>query len=186
MAEKPLGALDPYAPIYFLKQHFRCISFDENEFIMDFSMEPGGFVPSHYHKYMSERFEITGGEGEFIIGGKKQVPAVGDIIFVEKGIPHSLRTISTIPLTCKVRYSPSSDTDKMFAIFAALSQEGYQGIKLMLKAEYLCRRAGIKEFSRSKGVMNWIEKMIMILLIPIGTLKGWNKWLQQHNWGNSA
>ena len=162
-------------PFAFMKQEFRCRKYDENRFELDFSMEPKGFVPSHLHPHMDELFVITGGQGEFVVDGKKITAKVGDQILVKKGIPHSLKTVSHEPLTCVVTYTPCSDTHKMFAIFAGLTQDGHSGNSLMMKGEYLCRKAGLETFAQSPGALGVVEAAVMGVMTFIGNLSGWAK-----------
>lgn len=164
-----------YQPFSFMKQTFTCVSYDECSFVMEWTMEPKGFVPTHYHEFMDEHFDVVSGEGEFVIDGEKRIARSGDRLSVAKGIKHSIRTASTSPLVCRVEYSPCSDTHKMFAIFGGLQHDGEKGITFLMKAEYICRRAGLERFSTSPGMMGAIETGMMGLVKPIASLRRWHQ-----------
>ena len=165
---------DTFEEICFMKQTFQCISYDEGAFVMDWKMEPKGFVPTHYHLHMDEHFLVTAGEARFMVNGTEVIAKKGDELMIPKGVPHSIRTISSDPLACRVIYSPCSDTHKMFAIFGGLKREGMSGMKYLLKAEYIARHLGLAPFSTSPGAMGMLERSIHALLQPVARIRGWN------------
>jgi len=167
-------------PFTLMKQTFQCQRFDTDSFELDFSMVAKGFVPAHYHPHMDELFEITGGQGEFMVDGVKTIANPGDKIMVKKGVVHALKTLSIEPMTCRVIYSPCSDTHKMFAIFGGLANDGVSGVKLPLKGEYLCRRAGLEAFSKPPGFAAVIENAVMSVIMVIGKLRNWDRLLHKY------
>ena len=81
-----------YEPFSFEKQTFKCISYNETEFIMDWTMEPGGKVPTHTHEFSDEYFFITRGNVKFTVNGVT--------IFKKAGFIKTERVIMDGSLTC--------------------------------------------------------------------------------------
>lgn len=167
-------------PVSFMRQTFQCIQYSHDAYELSFTMEEKGFVPAHYHPFMDELFEITGGQGEFIVDGVKTSAKPGDTILVKRGVVHSLKTSSQGPMTCRVVYSPCSDTHKMFAILGGLKLDGNKGSALIFKGEYLNRKAKLETFSKSAGAMGAIENAIMSLVMLYGNLRGWHRLLPKY------
>lgn len=65
---------------------FRCISSDEKAFVMEWTVQPHGYVPfEHIHLNQDEIFEIQEGEMNVLIDGKEYIGRAGDTIVVPKG-----------------------------------------------------------------------------------------------------
>jgi quercetin dioxygenase-like cupin family protein len=82
---------DIFRPLKIGKEVFHPTSFDENSFVMNWTMEAGGAVPQHVHKYMDEHFTITKGEILFTVNGKKIIKKEGEELFIPKGTAHSIK-----------------------------------------------------------------------------------------------
>jgi quercetin dioxygenase-like cupin family protein len=70
-------SINIFRPIRLGKEVFHPKSYDENSFVMDWSIESGGKVPSHAHMHANEHFRITSGEITFVLNGEKTIEEVG-------------------------------------------------------------------------------------------------------------
>lgn len=59
--------------------------------ITDGIIEPGGFVPKHYHKWEDQTFHIIEGELEVVIGEERRKVNKGDTIHCPRGIAHFMK-----------------------------------------------------------------------------------------------
>jgi hypothetical protein len=53
-------------------------------------------------------------------------------------------------------------------------------VKLPLKGEYLCRRAGLEPFSKPPGFAAVIENAVMSVIMVIGKLRNWDRLLHKY------
>lgn len=57
--------------------------------VFAFSVEPKGKLPvTHYHPNQTETFEITSGIFNFTLGKETKQLKAGDLLTIEKGVPH--------------------------------------------------------------------------------------------------
>ncbi|WP_412986209.1 cupin domain-containing protein [Pontimicrobium sp. IMCC45349] len=61
--------------------------------ISDGLIEPGGFVPDHYHKWEDQTFHIQQGTLEAKIGDEIMIVEAGDAIHCPKGVSHYMKNI---------------------------------------------------------------------------------------------
>jgi len=61
--------------------------------ISDCLIEPGGFVPDHYHKWEDQTFHIQQGTLEAKIGDEIMIVEAGDAIHCPKGVSHYMKNI---------------------------------------------------------------------------------------------
>jgi quercetin dioxygenase-like cupin family protein len=61
--------------------------------ISDGVLEPGGFVPDHYHKWEDQTFHIIEGELEAKIGDTFYQIGIGDSIHCPRGTSHFMKNI---------------------------------------------------------------------------------------------
>ena len=162
-----------FRPISFGKEVFYPKSFDENSFIMDWTMEAGGMVPPHLHKYSDEYFTVTKGEVLFTVNGEKITKNVGDTLLVPKGTPHSIKNPGKGQIGLTVKYSPCADVHRMFQIVAALDETNPGSIMNMVKYFYLSPRLGLKDFSTPQPAFAMTIMSGIVTLI--GKLSGWDK-----------
>lgn len=57
---------------------------------------PNKHLSYQAHQNRSEQWTIVGGRGELIIDGIEKVVNVGDSVYIEKGMKHAIRAISTL------------------------------------------------------------------------------------------
>ena len=62
---------------------FKTISFDSNAYVMQWTVQPKGYVPfEHIHLHQDETFHVKKGELKILLDGKEQIAKVGDSITV--------------------------------------------------------------------------------------------------------
>ncbi len=166
-----------FRPISFGKEVFYPKSYDENSFIMDWTMEAGGMVPPHLHKYSDEHFTVTKGEVLFTVNGEKITKQVGDTLLVPKGTPHSIKNPGKGQIGLTVKYSPCADVHRMFQIVAALDETNPGKVMNMVKYFYLSPRLGLKDFSTPQPA--FAMTIISGIVTLIGKLSGWDKLIAQ-------
>ena len=154
----------------FIPKHY-----DENSFVMDWTMEAGGKVPPHFHKYTDEHFKINKGEILFTVNGQKMLKKQGEELFVPKGIVHTLSNSGKGQVHVTVTYSPCADTHRFFEIMATLDDKNTGSPNNIIKYLYLAPRLGLKEFSTpgSAFVLSILNGLTSIM----GKLLGWDKLL---------
>ena len=149
--------------------------FDENSFEMDWTMQAGGKVPSHFHKYCDEHFTIKKGEILFIVNGKKITKKVGEELFIPKGIPHAINNIGNDTVQATVNFSPCADSHRLFEILVLIDEKNTGNPVNMIKYFYLAPRLGLKEFSTPSSA--FVLSILNGLCTIMGKLMGWDKLL---------
>ncbi len=61
--------------------------------ITEGTIDIGGFVPEHYHKWEDQTFHIVQGTVEAKIGNETVIAGRGDAIHCSRGVPHLLKNI---------------------------------------------------------------------------------------------
>lgn len=166
-----------FRPISFGKEVFYPKSYDQNSFIMDWTMEAGGMVPPHLHKYSDEHFTVTKGEVLFTVNGEKIIKTVGDTLLVPKGITHSIKNPGNGQIGLNVTYSPCADVHRMFQIVSALDETNPGSVMNMVKFFYISPRLGLKEFSTPQPA--FIMTIMSGIVTVMGKLSGWDKLVNQ-------
>ncbi|MBP7478230.1 MAG: cupin domain-containing protein [Chitinophagales bacterium] len=166
-------SVDIFKPIQMGKEIFHPKSYDENSFVMDWSIEAGGSVPPHVHHYMDEHFLITKGEITFQVNGEKITKKPGEDFFVPKGIVHAVNNAVKGQSCITVTYSPCADTHRMFQILATLDIENPGSMINMMKYFYLVPKLGLKEFSSIHPP--FIMSMMGGIVSVLGKIAGWDK-----------
>lgn len=166
-----------FRPIKLGKEVFRPKSYDENSFIMDWTIETKGKVPTHVHNYMDEYFAITKGEILIEVNGEKIIKKEGEELFVPKGTPHSVANPIKEQVEVTVKYSPCADTHRMFQIIATLDETNPGSFINMMKYFYLVPRLGLKEFSMIRPA--FVMRIMNGIVTVMGKLSGWDRLVQK-------
>jgi mannose-6-phosphate isomerase-like protein (cupin superfamily) len=101
------------APVAYENIYSRRIASDSlvSSFIIFIKKE----VKKHKHVVHSEHVYILDGEGEMLLGEKTFKVKKGDLIFIPKNTPHSLKVISATPMKVLSVQAPMFDgKDRMF------------------------------------------------------------------------
>ncbi len=86
--------------------------------------EPGALIPPHVHRCQEERFEVLDGEGEFVVGRRRQRVSPGDTLTVPAGRPHAFRETADRGARLVAELRPALDTEEVFAELFALGRAG--------------------------------------------------------------
>jgi len=104
---------------------FRCVSFNKDAFVMEWIVQPKGYVPfEHIHLNQDEVFFVRSGEIKIRIDGKEHIAKKGEMLIVPKGAKHIAYNNTEEVLDCLVEYRPGLDHDKFMQCFTGLIQDG--------------------------------------------------------------
>lgn len=159
------------------KEVFYPISSNESQFVMEWTIEKGGGVPPHLHKYMDEKFVITAGELRFKMNGTTVIKKEGEEIFIPRNSVHSVKNNFKGQSSATVTYSPSADTGKLFEIWSVLDELNPGKTVNMLKSFYVAHKLGFREFSTPQPA--WIAKFLLFIVKSMAALLGWKKLIDQ-------
>ena len=101
-------------------------------------LAPGLEVPAHKHTNEDEHFYLIEGEVTFEVGNEKHSLKGGDMIFLPKHIPHSLKVTGDIPAKVYLNIVPSG----LEEMFAELDKLPANEIDPAMVAE-ICGRYGV-------------------------------------------
>ena len=73
-------------------------------------VNPNGTVPEHAHETV-ESYTILQGQGEITVSGETQPVGPGDMVYIERGQPHSLRNTGDSDMHMMFVYAPKMVVD---------------------------------------------------------------------------
>lgn len=166
-----------FRPLRVGKEMFHPQSYDENSFVMNYTLEKGGMVPPHLHVHMDEYFSVLRGEMKFIVNGETIIKKAGEAIMVPKGVKHAIKNAGHEQVEMNVTYVPCADTHRMFEAFAAFDEKDPGKMMNMIKAVYICMALNVKEFSAPQPA--FIGSVLKGLVLVMGKFGGWKKYVSQ-------
>ena len=146
---------------------------------MNWSVDKGGGVSPHLHKFMDEKFVITKGEFRFKMNGETIVKKAGEEHFVSRGATHFVKNILDGQSAAHVTFSPSADTGRLFEIVNSLDEENPGKMMNMIKAVYITHKLGLREFSTPQPA--WVRNMLMSIVKMMAGFSNWNKLAEKFN-----
>ena len=174
-------AIDLYKPFTnpVTKETFRCLSCTEEAYVMEWIVEPKGYVPfEHVHVSQDEIFHVKQGEIRVVIDRKQQIGKVGQTVVVPRGVSHIAYNNLPETLVCVVEYKPGLDISKFFQCFGGLTYDldvrGRYGINLP-KMMYFMKRVNAKVLARPVFIPAPLFGMLMNTFYLVGTVAGWEK-----------
>ena len=142
---------------------------------MNLYLAPGGFIPlPHIHPRQEERFEISGTEVMFRVGGVERLYKAGEVAVVPAGVPHVWWNPSQTEVTTLIRFTPSLNTETFFETFFGLAADGKvnaKGVPNMLQMAVLAR--AYRNEMRLPPPAQWVLEPLSIALAPVGRLMGY-------------
>jgi quercetin dioxygenase-like cupin family protein len=87
-------------------------------------VDPGGGVTPHIHPAMEERFEVIGGQPEFLAGRRWEVAESGETVVVSPGMRHAFRNRGGDVAHFVCHATPPSTLQEFLEDAAALSRDG--------------------------------------------------------------
>lgn len=142
---------------------------------MNLYMAPGGFLAApHVHPSQEERFEISGAEVMFRVGGVERLYQPGEVVVVPAGTPHVWWNPSQTEAATLIRFTPALDTETFFETFFGLAANGKVNAKGMpnpLQMSVLAR--AYRREMQLPPPQGWILGAVALGLSPIGRLLGY-------------
>ncbi len=172
-------AIDLYQPFTnpVTKETFRCLSCTEEAYVMEWIVQPEGYVPfEHIHLSQDEIFHVKQGEIRVVINRKEQLGTMGQTVTVPRGVRHIAYNNTPEALTCVVEYKPGLDISKSFQCFGGLTCDldidRRYGINIP-KMMYFMKKMNAKALARPTSVPAPIFSLLMNTFYVFGELSGW-------------
>jgi quercetin dioxygenase-like cupin family protein len=142
---------------------------------MTLFLAPGGFIAAeHVHPVQEERFEVTGSEVTFRVGGKERTYQPGEVAVVPAGTPHVWWNPSSVEAVTLVQFRPALDTETFFETFFGLAADGKVGKKGLPNPLQMAVLA--RAYRQEMGLpppAKWVLNPLLMLLAPIGRAMGY-------------
>jgi len=159
--------------LYLQGQAFDIVSFDKDSFVMNWSLEAGDTVGTHFHDKVEEHLLILEGTLEFKLNGKREVRTKGEEILIPANLVHSIYNVSGNTTRCVVTYTPCNDLEKSFAILFSLRPDNRLNMSDLFTYFYIARGLGIKKWFLVHPPI--VMKILMFTGYVVGKLAGWDK-----------
>ena len=161
------------------KETFRCLSSTEEAYVMEWIVQPDGYVPfEHIHISQDEIFHVQQGAIRVVINRHEQIGTRGQTVTVPRGVRHIAYNNSPEVLSCIVEYKPGLDIFKSFQCFGGLTRDcdidRRYGINIP-KMMYFMRKMNTKALARPTNVPGPIFSLLMNIFYMAGSLAGWER-----------
>ena len=158
---------------------FKGISFTPESFVMQWSLQPQGYVPfEHIHLNQEEIFTVEKGEIKIMLDGKERIAKAGESISVAKGVRHLASNNKSEMLECKVIYKPALDYNKFMQCLMGLTLDNHLdkkgGINIP-KMGYFLVRMKAKSMARPTEIPAPLFNIALKVFYLRGRLSGWGK-----------
>lgn len=179
-------AIDLYQPFTnpVTRETFRCLSFTEEAFTMEWTVNPGGYVPfEHVHVNQDEIFHIRHGEMRVKVNGVAQIGRAGETLTIRRGTRHIAFNDREEPLVCLVEYRPGLDHYKTMQCFAGLTLDcdyDRRGLVNIPRIMFLMRRAEAQSLTRPAFAPQWLFLFGMNIFFTIGSVLRWEALYQKY------
>lgn len=179
-------AIDLYQPFTnpVTRETFRCLSCTEDAYVMEWIVEPKGYVPfEHIHVSQDEIFHVQQGEIRVVVDRREQTGKAGQTVTVPRGTRHIAYNNTPETLICIVEYKPGLDISRSFQCFSGLTCDGdvygRYGINIP-KMMYFMKRMNVKALARPATVPDPVFRVLMNLFYAYGSLAGWEKMYKKY------
>jgi mannose-6-phosphate isomerase-like protein (cupin superfamily) len=172
-------AIDLYQPFAnpITRETFRCISFTEEAYTMEWTVHPGGYVPfEHVHMKQDEIFHIQRGEMRTRMKGTEVFGKAGETVKVPCGTRHIAFNDRDESLVCIVEYKPGLDHYMAMQCFAGLTLDGNfdkKGLVDIPRIMYLLKRGNFTSLTRPSFAPEWLFRLGMGMFHWYGHVLGW-------------
>jgi len=99
--------------------------------ITDGVIDPGGFVPKHYHKWEDQTFHVIEGQLEVAIGNESLIIYSGGTVHCPRGIAHYMKNIGNEKARIISYIFPGDWADDFFAETSRQVRSGKFNLKLI-------------------------------------------------------
>jgi mannose-6-phosphate isomerase-like protein (cupin superfamily) len=156
---------------------FKAISFNEEAFIMQWMVQPKGYVAfEHIHLHQDEVFHIENGEIKIIMSGKEHIARQGETIIVPKGVAHIAFNNKEDVLDCMVEYRPGLDHKTFMQCFCGLVNDKLLDAKGGIdipRMGYFLTRMKAKCMTRPTQIPAPLFNLALRFFYIRGLLSGW-------------
>ena len=163
---------------------FKCISHNSDSYLMEWRVQPQGFVPfEHIHYFQDETFTVKEGQLRIKISGKEQIVNKGETVNVPMGAPHIAFNDLAEELVCDVRYTPGLDYYTFMQCFIGLQQDKNYNAKGQInvpKMAYFMNKTKCNALARPTTIPAPMFRFVIGLFGIVGTFAGWNKQLKRY------
>jgi quercetin dioxygenase-like cupin family protein len=179
-------AIDLYQPFTnpITRETFRCISSNEDAFVMEWTVHPGGYVPfEHVHVNQDEIFHIERGEMRARVKGLVQHGKAGDTLTVPRGTRHIAFNDKDEPLVCVVEYRPGLDHYKTMQCFAGLTLDcdyDRRGLVNPAKILFMLKRVNALSIIRPAFAPDWLFQLGMSTFFVVGSILKWETFYKRY------
>jgi quercetin dioxygenase-like cupin family protein len=161
------------------RETFRCISSSESAYVMEWTVQPDGFVPfEHIHVFQDEIFHVKRGEIRALIDRQEQIGKAGQTVTVPRGVRHIAYNNSSEVLVCIVEYKPGLDLFRYYQCFGGLTHDRDMdrryGINIP-KMLYFMKKMNVKALARPASLPAPAFGLLMSTFHVVGGLAGWEK-----------
>ncbi|TND03689.1 MAG: Cupin 2 barrel domain-containing protein [Bacteroidetes bacterium] len=166
---------------------FRAISFDKDAFVMQWTVQPEGYVPfEHVHLNQDEIFHVKKGEMRVVIAGKEQIAKAGESITIPKRVVHVAYNNKAEVLDCIVEYKPGLDHDVFMQCLCGLTNDGLNdkkgGISIP-RMGYFLARMNAKCMARPTEIPAPLFNIALRFFYLRGVLSGWSRLFEKYTAG---
>jgi quercetin dioxygenase-like cupin family protein len=173
------------------RETFRCISFTEDAFTMEWTFHPGGYVPfEHVHIRQDEIFHIQQGEMRAKVSGRMLIGRSGETVTIPRGTRHIASNDRPEALVCIVEYKPGLDHYQTMQCFAGLTldrdYDKRRGLVNVPKILYMLKKANALSITRPAFVPDLFFQLGMLACLGIGSAAGWNVLYQKYTGGGDS
>src|SRR5215217_6970263 len=179
-------AIDLYQPFTnpITRETFRCISFTEEAFTMEWTVHPGGYVPfEHVHVNQDEIFHIQSGEIRVKLKGLERLGKAGETLIVPRGSRHIAFNERDESLVCIVEYKPGLDHYKTMQCFAGLTLDcsyDKRGLVNVPKIMYMLKKVNALSLTRPAFAPGWLFQLGMFTFFAIGSALNWEMYYKKY------
>jgi quercetin dioxygenase-like cupin family protein len=181
--------IDPYQPFTnpVTRETFRCLSSTAEAYTMEWTVEPGGYVPfEHIHVAQEEVCRILRGKIRAVIGGHPRMAGTGETLVIPRGAKHVAYNDTPDPLVCIVEYKPGLDVFKSFQCFSGLTQDNDLGLVYGIhvpKMMYFMKKLEIRALVRPAFVPEPLFQIGLYGFLVLGSMLGWEEQCRRYTGG---
>jgi quercetin dioxygenase-like cupin family protein len=181
-------AIDLYKPFTnpITRETFRCISSKPEAYTMEWTVQPGGYVPfEHVHIAQDEIFHIQKGGMRAKVNGQEQIGTVGESLTAPRGVKHIAFNDKNEALVCIVEYKPGLDHYTTMQCFAGLTVDkdfDRRGLVNIPKMLYLLKRANALSLLRPAFAPEWMFRLGMEVFFVLGNFLGWESLYKRYTY----
>ncbi len=157
---------------------FKAISSDKNAYVMQWTLQPKGYVPfEHIHLHQEEVFHIKKGELKIVIDGTEHITKEGETIAVPKGSAHIASNNKEEVLDCIVEYKPGLDYDAFMQCLCGLTNDGLldeKGSINIPRMGYFLVKMKTKSMARPTEIPAPLFNIALRVFYLRGVFSGWS------------